>query len=466
MKTSTLLSIAALALATACAAEAAHPSAEFSGSAADLDATDAEATAMLRVANESSFDTLDLDVGLDRRAARNIVDTRGTGFTTLEALDAVPWVGPVALSLLLDYAYAEDMVEEDPAAVYGIAEGSPEAHGVLTVANTLDQTTLDDAVRLDSRAAANIVALRGTGFPSLAALDEVPYVAERAFGKLLAYATDNGYVVDPSVVEFEGAEQCNSSGEYYGFFVISDPPAATSDGRITLTFRSGSPYGPRPFDIAIETAPDEWTVVATTVGAVSESQTQTFPISADTLNEAMGALGWVRFRVNPGTAYLACSQLSLTYNCPSCLACPEGEVDRGFGCEAADAGYDRTILDHSTGACSYRGGDLTFSGAPEAGSDGTLSFDYVVCDGGSASVRMYTDNAGWVSIGSDATGLSCGFTTATMTIPEAYLDHARNEAGEIQIRYSLSDRCVAGVGCSGYNDPCIRRMRLQYGPQL
>jgi hypothetical protein len=180
----------------------------------------------------------------------------------------------------------------------------------------------------------------------------------------------------------------------------------------------------------------------------------------------MSSLGWLRFRVNPGTAYAACSQLSLTYNCPSCLACPEGEVDRGFGCEPADAGYDRMLLDHSTGSCSHDSGTLTFTGTPEAGSDGTLSFDYVVCDGGSASIRMYTDNAGWVSIGSDSTGLSCGFTNTSFTIPEAYLDHARSEAGEIEIRYSLRDGCIAGVGCAGYNDPCIRRMRLTYGPEL
>lgn len=58
--------------------------------------------AVLKVANEASFEELDLDVPLDVRAARNIVDARP--IADLESLDAVPWVGPDALARLDAYA--------------------------------------------------------------------------------------------------------------------------------------------------------------------------------------------------------------------------------------------------------------------------------------------------------------------------------------------------------------------------
>ena len=45
-----------------------------------------------------------IDVGLDSRAARNIVDRRGNGLATIAALDAVPFVGRSALGKLLEFA--------------------------------------------------------------------------------------------------------------------------------------------------------------------------------------------------------------------------------------------------------------------------------------------------------------------------------------------------------------------------
>jgi hypothetical protein len=78
--------------------------------------------AVLALVNEAPFDRLDKPeeedgVGLDRRAARNIVDHRmgpdgvdGTDdddpFDDLSELDAVPYVGPSALDRLFRYAVA------------------------------------------------------------------------------------------------------------------------------------------------------------------------------------------------------------------------------------------------------------------------------------------------------------------------------------------------------------------------
>ena len=65
--------------------------------------------------SETTFAVLDDDVGLDRRAAENLVDRRdgadgtfGTAddapFTSIDDVDDVSYVGSVALSRLLDWA--------------------------------------------------------------------------------------------------------------------------------------------------------------------------------------------------------------------------------------------------------------------------------------------------------------------------------------------------------------------------
>ncbi len=63
-----------------------------------------EAAGMLTVANEATFEELDLDAALDRRAAENIVAARP--IETLAELDAVAYVGPSALGKILSYAEA------------------------------------------------------------------------------------------------------------------------------------------------------------------------------------------------------------------------------------------------------------------------------------------------------------------------------------------------------------------------
>ncbi|MBA3461060.1 MAG: hypothetical protein H0T46_13935 [Deltaproteobacteria bacterium] len=91
----------------------------------------------------------------------------------------------------------------------GVVEGSPEALGVLAVANKLGVAALDDDVGLDSRAAKNIVKFRsgpdtvlGSSddkvFTTLTALDAVPYVGPAAFKHLLLFALAHDYVPDPT----------------------------------------------------------------------------------------------------------------------------------------------------------------------------------------------------------------------------------------------------------------------------
>lgn len=186
---------------------------------------------VLHVANESSFEELDVDAALNARAARNIVDVRGRegDFENLQALDDVPWVGPSALGALVEYAEANGHVgacgdgdlqagveqcddgntvggdgcsatcgidaapndgppyEQRPV-VHGIMDGSYEGVAILRVANESSLSTLDHEVALDVRAAKKIFYTRGEGFETLDELDDVPWVGPRAFERLLEYA--------------------------------------------------------------------------------------------------------------------------------------------------------------------------------------------------------------------------------------------------------------------------------------
>lgn len=176
-----------------------------------------EADAILEVANESDFETLDDDVGLDVRAAENIIEYRkgddgqlGTEsdrtFDDLYELDEISYVGPHAFELLLDYAEDGDYVDEDPQAVHGILPDSTEGELILRLVNVASMETLDDseAVGLDVRAAENIVAERDDdGIESLAALDDVSWVGPAGFERM------NDYVMKHSC---DSRDDCESAG--------------------------------------------------------------------------------------------------------------------------------------------------------------------------------------------------------------------------------------------------------------
>lgn len=175
-----------------------------------------EAAGILTLANEASYTKLDETVGLDRRAAYHISsyrmgddDTPGTAddrtIDSLEELDDIYWVGPHAVSQLLDYANQHGYVDATPSGIHGIAPNSDTAKGVLRLANEASLSTLDEDVRLDVRAARHIVEYRNgpdgeagsdddRHFAGLAELDRVDWVSERAFGKMLTYAENHHYI--------------------------------------------------------------------------------------------------------------------------------------------------------------------------------------------------------------------------------------------------------------------------------
>jgi len=240
---STLI-VVAVGLLAACGSQDTGPRSVADGrdDAFDVAEGSDQAKSVLALVNRASFAELDVDAALDVRAARNIIAYRSgedgqastaddETFDTLVELDEVPWVGPRAFGKLLDYAQAVDE-PAGPDTVHGIEENSPEAKGVLEVANTLDQQTLDDEVALDARAARNIVAYRagqdetpGTSddrtFATLTELDAISWVSERAFGRLLDYARANDFIVDDP----DGPREGESTDPFDDSFCLGDPIA-------------------------------------------------------------------------------------------------------------------------------------------------------------------------------------------------------------------------------------------------
>ena len=164
-----------------------------------------EGRSILYLANDLDLAELDDDVGLDSRAAANIIAYRaGTDgilnssddayFGSLAELDEIGYVARTALASLVDYASGTGILQ-GLMVTHSVEEYSDEAAAVLALANSLTEAQLDDDVPLDSRAAANIVAYRAgqeDGIRFLHELDLIGYVGATAFENLSAHAEAQG----------------------------------------------------------------------------------------------------------------------------------------------------------------------------------------------------------------------------------------------------------------------------------
>ena len=161
----------------------------------------AESVGVVRLLNSSEVDftTLDVDVALDRRAARNLINRRngadgvfGTAddslYTDIEEVDAVSYIGSSALAKLLSYADANGYLP-GPNEVAGryddVTVTFAEQERILESVNAFSSETLDDDVDLDRRAVASIVEARP--IMSMRELSELYYVGKSALTKLKAY---------------------------------------------------------------------------------------------------------------------------------------------------------------------------------------------------------------------------------------------------------------------------------------
>ena len=171
----------------------ADPEAAPSEVAQDLSGTDG--ANVLALVNYPGTDAalLDTQVGLDSRAAKNIIAHRNGPdgvspssddvlFATLDDLDAIPYVGDSAFTKLTAYAAAHPLPA--PETVEGVAFAGWESQAVVWGVDNLDESVLDGF--LDHRAASGLVAKRP--FATVAQMGPVSYVGATALHALHDHA--------------------------------------------------------------------------------------------------------------------------------------------------------------------------------------------------------------------------------------------------------------------------------------
>lgn len=191
------------------------PGGKADGAVAALEGT-REGHGVLRLLNDgesTTFELLDDEVGLDRRAAANLVAHRdgpdgifGTAdddpFDDVAEVDAVAWVGPSALGKLAEFARLNDLLPSD-ADRLGTFDGVDftfgQADRVLAFVASATAAELA-AAGVPSRAIASIEAARPIA--TLARLAELYWVGPRTLERLLA-----------AVTEPPGGEPCRATDE-------------------------------------------------------------------------------------------------------------------------------------------------------------------------------------------------------------------------------------------------------------
>ncbi len=184
--------ILSLLFAVGCSGQVDSTSAN-SAAALQLPAPDAQRVLAFVNYPGTDADLLDHAVGLDSRAAQNIVARRNGAdgvspsaddqpFTTLAQLDAVAYVGDAALQKLSVYSAANPPPAGET--VEGVAFAGWESQAVVYGVNLSSAADLD--ALLDARAVQGLVAKRP--FSSVAAMGPVPYVGASALQKLRAQA--------------------------------------------------------------------------------------------------------------------------------------------------------------------------------------------------------------------------------------------------------------------------------------
>jgi DNA uptake protein ComE-like DNA-binding protein len=189
--------IVALSLLPACALKTV-PSSESTSTPSQyaLSLSPADAASVLALVNYpgTDLDTLDNAIGLDTRAAHNIIAYRAGAdgvipsaddayFANIGDLDAIPYVGDTAFEKL--QAYASTHSVPAPESVEGVYFRGWQSQAVVWAVNNLDFNALN--ALLDSRAANGLIAARP--FSSVTEMGPAPYVGPSALGALDAAAT-------------------------------------------------------------------------------------------------------------------------------------------------------------------------------------------------------------------------------------------------------------------------------------
>jgi DNA uptake protein ComE-like DNA-binding protein len=149
---------------------------------------------ILELATRASKSKLANRVGLDTRAAKQIVETRRQDpITTLSDLRDTEYLRKSEIRKMYNYLYRRGRCETE-----FLHDGKPNpscrplVNRVVYFANNASKSTLDDEASIDSRAASNIVSQRQDAeFRDLSELWEVSYVKTRATRKMWSYLTEN-----------------------------------------------------------------------------------------------------------------------------------------------------------------------------------------------------------------------------------------------------------------------------------
>jgi len=196
--TKTLGILTLAAAAAACSAAGSDSSEEVEGAFDPISLPQHEIDQVVQLVNSpaTTAAVLDFDIGLDSRAAENIIAHRAGSdgvypsgdddrFTSLEELDSVPFVGASALRKLRDWAVAHPPAQ--PELVDGVQFSAEQAVAVVWGINHASVSELDLEVGLTSTAAKNLVA--GAPYETVTEIGAVEGVGPAALGVLRNRAT-------------------------------------------------------------------------------------------------------------------------------------------------------------------------------------------------------------------------------------------------------------------------------------
>lgn len=153
-----------------------------------------ESIGLIDFLNDAStdFEVLDLDVGLDRRAAGNLISHRNGGddvygtsdddlFSSVREVDSVRWVGPRSIERMVKFAEALGFVPTgtDYLGTWDRVDFTVnEADATIDLVNDASERFLDEDLSLNSRAVNSIIEAGVLG--SVQELAELYYVGESA----------------------------------------------------------------------------------------------------------------------------------------------------------------------------------------------------------------------------------------------------------------------------------------------
>lgn len=225
-----------------------------------------EALGVLELLNAptTTFDLLDNEIGLDRRAAAGLIEWRDVvgRFNTIAEVDAIRYVGRSALGKLTAYARAHGWIP-DPSDDLGTFDGVRFTVGesllILDLVNTASEEALSDQVRLDRRAVKSIAEARPV--TTMTRLAELYYVGTAMLQRMKDFVlvSEIGLISDldktvipphedelpaapyPGVVRLYNALEGEVAGDVY--YVTARPPAMTEEIPAWLADQ-GVPSGP------------------------------------------------------------------------------------------------------------------------------------------------------------------------------------------------------------------------------